>query len=286
MKASPLIIGRGMAVAGLVTGYISTVIGLFVVGFFTLVIMTESDFDDYLDSETSDSYEEVSPADAEAYIILPEEHPVSEPIPTAIWLHGYGWNPSEISIFEEEYQERANDLGIAFVGVSAPQKLEEGSYQWAEELDVDSSYLVEVLDANSDKITPLWSKVVLFGFSQGAKVAGDVALNDPENYAGAILFSPGGHKIRPVTPDSSLPSHEGQRFFCFVGAEEAYGNVSLNRKYHDAFTEAGATSTLKEYPDMSEHSTPPDFDEKLGEWLGEILELSPAAESSGNPPEL
>lgn len=275
IKASPLLTGRGMAISGLVMGYLSTLIGLIVVAFFVYIARLDPDssLDDWLESSPVEEGEFVEPEDAEVYIIIPQGHSASDPIPGAIWLHGYGWNPSEISIFEEEYQERANELGIAFIAISATQKIDEGSYQWTEDLETDSEYIQSVLAEHEGKVRLRWPDVALFGFSQGAKVAGDVALADPSRYAGAILFSPGGFLTRPEIPETALPGHAGQHFFCFVGADEAYGNVRLNQKYHDAFLEMGASSIHKEYPGMEEHTTPPDFDEKLEEWLKTILGL-------------
>ena len=272
IKASPFVSGKGLAVTGLATGYVSMAIGLSAIAFFVYVARLDTD------SAPTTEAKSVTPEEAECFVILPEGHNPETPIPGAIWLHGYGWNPSEIEIFEDIYQDWANQLRIAFLGISATQKLEEGSYQWTEDLLDDGTYLSEVIEANRDKVNLRWPEVALFGFSQGAKVAGDLAINDPSKFAGAILCSPGGFKSRPEAPESPQPGNEKQHFFCFVGADEAYGNVRLNRQYHDLFVEQGSTSVHKEYPGMEDHSTPPDFDEKLGDWLSVVLALEKPAD--------
>lgn len=269
IKRNPGLGGKGMAVAGLILGYLqmlALIVVLVFIGFAFFVVSTASD------SVRLSEMEMVDSTDAEFLVILPKGHDPSVPIPVAIWLHGYGADTMEISLFEEDYQKRANDLKIGFVGISATAKLEEGSYEWTEDLETDYQYLLEVFARNEDKITPKWGKVVLFGFSQGAKVAGDLAMNYPEKFSGAILMSPGGNKNKPDSPPVSDEKNTLQHFYCFVGKGEAYGNVSLTAKYKRAIEKLGASVEHKEYPGMEDHSTPPDFEEKLSGWIRKILQ--------------
>ena len=267
----PNLQGRGMAIAGLIMGYFVLVLTALGGWFFWYFAEKVGEAEALAETQRIESLERVEPSDAECLVILPDGHNPKEPIPVAIWLHGYGSSPSELSFFEEDYQQRADELKIAFVGISGTARIEDGGYEWTEDFAIDHEYVDEVLSENAGKVVPDWPRVALFGFSQGAKVAGDLALNFPDRYAGAILLSPGGHREEPAEPESPSPDHANQRYICIVGAGEAFGNRQLTREYKNAAEELGASVLHKEYPGMDDHTTPPDYEEKLSEWLGSIL---------------
>lgn len=278
---NPNIQGRGMAIAGLILGYLHIAGTLAFVGFF-IIFFSIVGWDTLTENSYSVDLFPEFPEEAEFSLILPEGHEPSEPIAAAIWLHGYGRNSSELAIFEEDYQQMADDLRIAFIGISATSKMDEGSYQWIEEHRGDHDYLTAVLDYHSDEITIDWPNVALFGFSQGAKVAGDLASHYPAKFRGAILMSPGGQKDDDV-PTISTQGNANQYYVCVVGADEAYGNVSMTRTYARKLKRLGAEVFLKEYEGVEEHSTPPDYYERLPEWLGRILRAEAAEEPAISP---
>ncbi len=267
LKKKPHIQGRGLALAGVIMGY--SVVVLMVL-YFVFIVRLGGD-EGKREEERIAKLEKVAQEDAKCLVILPKDHKPENPIPVAIWLHGYGWNPSELSVFEEDYQERADELGIAFVGISATAARDEGGYEWAENTATDYRYIKSVLEANQSRITPEWPRVTLFGFSQGAKVAGDIAGNHPDKFAGAVLMSPGGKKNSPDLPDAITKNHQFLKIFCFVGAGEASGNVSLTKKYVREFKRLGATVVHKEYEGIEDHTTPPDYEKNLTNWLSTIL---------------
>lgn len=119
------------------------------------------------------------------------------------------------------------------------------------------------------------SKVALFGFSQGAMVAVELASLYPESYLGAVVMSPGGIGP-PKIAEVRKPQHERQTYFCFCGAEENHATVALTKacaRYLEKVL--GATVTLKFYPGVARHERPPDFMEKFPQWMAAILK--PAA---------
>jgi len=267
LKRDSQIQGKGLAIAGVAMGY--SVVVLMIL-YFVFIVKLGGD-EEKREAERVAQLEEIAPEDAECLVILPKGHRPEDPVPVAMWLHGYGWNPSELSLFEEDYQARADELGIAFVGISATAARDEGGYEWAENTDKDYRYIKSVLEQNKDRITPEWPRVTLFGFSQGAKVAGDVAGNYPGEFAGAVLMSPGGKRSSPDLPEAITEEHKYQKVFCFVGAEEAFGNVSLTKEYANEFKRLGATVVHKEYEGIDDHTTPPDYEENLTNWLSTIL---------------
>jgi len=276
MRRNPNLGGRGMAIAGLAMGYLAIVITLVIVVFLAFLFWGVSEGMDDRERMRVEGLDIMAAPEAKCIVISPSGHDSTKPIPVAIWLHGYGSNPSELSIFREDYQKRADILGVTFVGISAPVKMDEGSYEWAEDVKTDFEYLESILIENADKVIPDWPRVAIFGFSQGGKVAGDIAMNYPEKFAGAILLSPGGSKSSPERPDSAVTGHEFQTYYCFVGADEAYGNVSLTERYARALERLGAKVTFKAYPGMEDHTTPPDYEKKLADWLEEIFRVEEA----------
>jgi predicted esterase len=196
------------------------------------------------------------------------------PFPVALWLHGYrGYSPAGYfpGATAAAMQKHADKLGAVIIGFPATTDLGDGTQQWSEEPNVDHAYIQATLKAISKTNKLDLSRVGLFGFSQGAKVAADVATSFPDSYCGAILMSPGGLRSAKAA-NSKLPSHAKQVYYCFCGAQEDPGNVNLTKAYAKHLeTVLGARVTLKLYEGVSKHARPADFMEKFPEWMGAIL---------------
>jgi predicted esterase len=196
------------------------------------------------------------------------------PFPVAVWLHGYrgyspvGYNPKGSTA---DMQKHADMLGTVIVGFPATTDLGDNTQQWSEEPVADHAYIQARLKEIGKTVKLDLTRVGLFGFSEGAMVAADIATQYPEDYLGAILMSPGGIG-RPKIASTRRPEHARQVFFCFCGADENPGNVNLTRFYAQHLEKAlGAKVTLKLYPGVSQHSRPADFMEKFPEWMSAIL---------------
>jgi len=149
--------------------------------------------------------------------------------------------------------------------------MEENTWESAEETEMDRDHIKAVLSANTDQVKLKSSGHILFGFSQGAKVAGDPAMNYPETYCGAIVMSPGGKKDNPDDPTSSSSRHRRQVYLCLVGENEPYGNISLIREYASDASRIGAEVHHKVYPEISGHAARSDYENSLKTWLQDIL---------------
>jgi len=196
------------------------------------------------------------------------------PFPVALWLHGYrgysaeGYFPGETSA---AMQKHADILGAVIIGFPGTTDLGDNTQQWSEEPVADHAYIQWRLKEIGKTVKLDLSKVALFGFSQGAMVAADLASLYPESYLGAILMSPGGMG-GPKAAEVRRPVNEKQVYFCFCGAEEHPSNVGLTKAYAKHLeTVLGAKVTLKLYPGISKHTRPPDFMEKFPDWMGAIL---------------
>ena len=217
---------------------------------------------------TAAAYAEKAPP----FVFVPTNR--SGPFPVVVWLHGYrGY--STLGYFPETnsaaMQQQADTLGAVILGFPGTTDLGDGTQQWSEEPVADHAYIQARLQAIGKTVKLDLSHVALFGFSEGAMVAADIATQYPESYLGAIIMSPGGIG-RPKPAQFARPEHKKQVYFCFCGADEQPGNVQLTKAYASHLEKVlGATVTLKLYPGVSKHTRPPDFMEKFPEWMGAIL---------------
>jgi predicted esterase len=209
---------------------------------------------------------------AKAFVFKPSAG--AGPFPVALWLHGYrgysatGYFPGESAA---AMQKHADAIGAVIVGFPATTDLGDGTQQWSEEPVADHAYIQSRLKQMEKKDNLDLKRVALFGFSQGAMVAADLATLYPDAYLGAILMSPGGMG-NPKASDSKAPNHRQQVYFCFCGADEHEGNVQLTKLYAKHLGEVlGAKVTLKLYPGVSKHTRPADFMQKFPEWMATIL---------------
>jgi len=209
---------------------------------------------------------------SKAFIFTPSEG--VGPFPVALWLHGYrGYSPDGDFPGETPtaMQKHADKLGAVIIGFPATTDLGDSTQQWSEEPVADHAYIQARLNAISKTNKIDLSRVGLFGFSQGAMVAADLASSYPESYCGAILMSPGGMGS-PKAASAKFPAHSKQVFYCFCGAQEDPGNVGLTKAYAKHLEKVlGAHVTLKLYEGVSKHTRPADFMEKFPDWMGEIL---------------
>ena len=198
------------------------------------------------------------------------------PFPVALWLHGYrGYSPDGYFPGESAsaMQKHADTLGAVIIGFPATTDLGDNTQQWSEEPVADHAYIQLKLSEIGKTIKLDLSRVALFGFSQGAIVAADLATQYPESYMGAILMSPGGMG-RPKAAEVRRPAHKKQVYFCFCGEDESPGNVALTKAYAKHLeTVLGAKVTLKLYSGVAKHTRPPDFMEKFPDWMAAILKL-------------
>jgi predicted esterase len=192
------------------------------------------------------------------------------PVPVAVWLHGFRAFPSVMS--DTAYFQRVADrLGFAIIGIPGTTLLDDGTPIWAEEPAADHAYIQDVLRRLAEKAHLDLQRVALFGFSQGAMVAADIAARYPAAYRGAIVMSPGGvtsPKAEAPTPDLN----KTQTFFFLCGEKEAESNVQLTRAYAAFFRKLHAKVLLKEEAGQTRHARPSEFEASFPGWLTAILE--------------
>lgn len=223
-------------------------------------------------------------AKAKPFMFVPRA--AAEPMPVAVWLHGYrGYSPDGYFPGEsrEAMQKHADALGAVILGFPATTDLGDDSQQWSEEPVADHAYIQERIRVLTKGMKVDLKRVGLFGFSQGAMVAADLATLYPESYRGAILMSPGGMGS-PRASELKLPVHARQVYFCFCGADEHEGNVTMTKAYARHLEKVlGARVTLKLYAGVSKHTRPSDTMAQFPTWMGAILKETETVREEPRP---
>lgn len=203
-------------------------------------------------------------------LVLPKDYKKMDAIPAVVWMHGFGSKPEDL--VNESVQKWADTLHVALIGVSATQPRGPHSFVWAEEGERNIKRLQTAMAEVSDRVTIEKGKVILMGFSQGAQVGLEIAVQSPEEFAGAIVLSPGAtlnlDKIKPA----ALVAKRG--FVVSCGAQEHPGNVQLATQDANWLRKAQAKLIFKPYPGVTSHSFPADFDARFPEWVEFILKAN------------
>ncbi len=200
-------------------------------------------------------------------LVVPGGYRVGTPIGVVVCLHGQGDRPEGL-VEGGAFQGAADELNLAFVGVSGTIPTGRRSFVWSEDHGLDAAQVDRCLASLGDRLTVKPGPRIALGFSQGGQVAFEVAFARPEQYRGAVVISPGA--IRRFYRLSRLaPTEENRRqnFVCLCGSGEGAGNLGFARD-DAAFAEsAGARVELRIAEGQARHALPADFAESLATWV-------------------
>ncbi len=200
---------------------------------------------------------------AREVLYLPMRAQVGQALPTAIWLHGFRANPDLGAIG----QALADQLGIAILGVSATESLGGDRYRWSEDPERDGARIREAIAQQASQLT-IEGKPALFGFSQGGKMAAEIAAAAPDRYSGAWVIAPGGFAPPRFQPKGKL---DGMVFRCSIGAGDRRGKVEWTRSYCEQAKAAGADTRTDVREGFDRHAFPPDFRGTFVGWAKRTL---------------
>jgi predicted esterase len=196
-------------------------------------------------------------------LILPKGYNKSTPITVVAWLHGLGSRPDDF--VNQDCQSFADELNIAFVGISGTAPRGPRSFVWTEDPAQDAKRVNEALGAIADRVTIKKGHIIAMGFSQGAQMGLEIAVRDPVQFAGAIVMSAGAKSS--LSDAKQLPALAKRGFIVTCGAKELPGNVKLTADAADWLRNAKAKVQHLPYAGMSAHAFPPDFDDRFPEWV-------------------
>ena len=207
---------------------------------------------------------------SEASLVVPHGSNPSQPLPVFVGLHGLGSNPSGF-VDPEMYQSLADQMGVAFLGVSGTLTRGKHSFVWSEDPVKDLARIDAALQEAADRFTPAEGQIVLFGFSQGGWLAAELAARHPSRFAGAIILSPGCRSEQKPAELKAQPEHRRQGIVVVCGAGENPSTVAHTQRYAALFEKLGARVYKKIYNGMNTHSFPPGYADSLPVWGKFIL---------------
>ena len=217
---------------------------------------------------------------SETTLILPRNATSGQPLPVFIGLHNMNSNSHNL-IDTETYQRFADEMGVAFLGVSGTICRGKESFAWSNDSEKNLARIDAALLEVADTLTPAEGKQVLFGFSQGASVAADLAARHPSRFAGAILLSPGADSESTVAPWQGQTENRRQGIVAVCGAGESPDTVARTNQYAEMFKSSGTRVLLKIYPGMNKTNLPPDYSERFPVWGRFMLDPSASVPAGG-----
>ncbi len=176
--------------------------------------------------------------------------------PVVVWLHGYGVNGE----LDEGYQPLA-DTGAIILGINGTQMINAvDSFRWIgpgfEGTHQTVQKGLKTLEAQQciDR-----KRVFLMGFSQGSQHAGALLAQHPDDYAGALLLSPGGNQPTPTESKA-----RGKRVFVINGEKEGPGNQQMSADFRKLFSDG---NEVKSRTHEAGHTFPEDWSTSLPQAL-------------------
>jgi predicted esterase len=149
--------------------------------------------------------------------------------PVVVWLHGYGINGE----LDESYQPLA-DTGAIILGINGTEMIDSvDSFRWIGPGFEGTHQVVQngLKELAAQQCIDR-KRVYLMGFSQGSQHAGALLAQHPEDYAGALLLSPGGQQATPTVSKA-----RGKRVFVINGKLEGPRNQQMSADFRKLFSD-------------------------------------------------
>ncbi len=202
-------------------------------------------------------------------VLTPKSFDLAKPVPIVLAMHGYGSIPSDFSGDAE--QKLSDDLGVIVVSVSATYPINANQFSWAENAAADKGHLDFALDQVKARFPTLkFGKKVLFGFSQGAQMALEIAAAFPNEFAGAIAFSPGTLTELQLKNLSALKQLRGQRYVIRVNQEHEK-NIAWAKADAQRLRASGAEVDFFLDAGVGAHTIPKNYATHMKRWLRHVL---------------
>ena len=202
-------------------------------------------------------------------ISKPKAFDFTKPAPIVFALHGYGSTPSDFS--GEIEQKLSNDLDAIIISVSGTYPINANQYSWAESTALDKAHLDFALTQVQARFPKLKiGKRVLFGFSQGAQMALEIAANYPLEFSGAIAFSPGTLTELQLANLSAGKQLHGQHYVIRVNQEHEK-NIAWAKADAEQLRAGGASVDYFLDTSVGRHTFPKNYSTNMKRWVRHVL---------------
>ena len=198
-------------------------------------------------------------------VTLPMNYDASRKAPLVVALHHYHGNMSAAT---ERWRKAADSIGAILLTPQGTVQLSDGMYHWGDNLDTVERNVMAAIDRVMDEYKIDESKIVLGGFSQGARAAWCLGARNPDTFRGLIPVCGGLHADDAKRLES--PECKALRVWIMLGEDENSGVVEANEAAAEKLRKAGAEVTVKSYEGVG-HGFPENSDEELTKALRFIL---------------
>lgn len=197
--------------------------------------------------------------------------------PMVIFLHGYGANEEDLF----ELRERLFP-DFTYLSVRAPMPLGEGAYQWfsktqsqgpyegvQEDIDRSLERLRTFIQQASEKYGVPPQRIYLVGFSQGAMMSYEVALQAPDSVGGIAVLSgklPAGliEQLQSSTGQRNLPA--SLPVFIGHGTADPILGYQEATQAQETLIKLGVKPEFHAYPGMTHGVSKTEVDD-LAKWM-------------------
>ncbi|MGE7957879.1 alpha/beta hydrolase-fold protein [Pseudomonas sp. NPDC089530] len=196
-------------------------------------------------------YKKIAPGKIGAVYVLNPSSGIPAPAacrPVVVWLHGYGINGE----LDESYQPLA-DTGAIILGINGTEMIDRvNSFRWIGPGFEGTHQVVQngLKELAAQQCIDR-KRVYLMGFSQGSQHAGALLAQHPDDYAGALLLSPGGQQATPTVSKA-----RGKRVFVINGKLEGPRNQQMSADFRKLFSNG---NEVKSRTHEGGHSFPDDW---------------------------
>lgn len=192
--------------------------------------------------------------DQQLLTILPPGYKDTTTGPLVIALHGVGADPRDIM---GAWMNTTMYSGCILVTPHGPRKYKNG-YAWRYP-DESQWVVLHALDRAIEEENIETSKILVAGFSQGATVAFNVALANPQLIRGVVCSS-GQYDLTHIKAPLDLEKEAWPKFFLMCGSEDV--RKMSAQAARDKLRRLGFSVVYKEYAGVG-HSLPEAYDAEL-----------------------
>ena len=190
--------------------------------------------------------------DSQWQVTLPAEYDSSRKTPLIVALHHYNSNMERA---KERWREAAAAVGAILLTPQGTLSTGLGTFSWGAELDLIEDNVLDAIGEVSKEYNVDRGKVILVGFSQGARATWGIAMRNPETFLGVIPIA-GRFQM-----ESDLDLEEGAlaklRIFMMSGSEINPRILQSNEQARRRFERLGAAVRLSVYEGIG-HDFPDD----------------------------
>ncbi len=206
-----------------------------------------------------------------AVLVVPAGYDPAKPIPLLLTLHGMGSVPEDFAD-DPAYQQLADELQIAVLGISGTKPEGKHRFVWQEKFEDDWKHVEKVLSHLDKKVTPAKGKCLALGFSQGGQLSAELTAAHPEMFAGGIILSPGyrGPKRLPEALKIGGKAVAAEKFIVAYNNGEHPATVATGKSIVQQLQKAEAGVFSHAFTGKT-HSAPPVLDEHLSLWVQFLL---------------